>query len=250
MNAPLNRTVMWLTWRQLFARHRVWFALVFALAPLLFTLVFKVVADDGDAARLGFFITLNRQIVIGTLLPLAAVIFGTTAFGGEVDDGTLVYLLVKPVQRWQIVLSKFVVAVASTVAVMIPAIFLPWAVIRGAGLPARMPLAFLVAAFAGAAIYCALFLTLGLLTRRALVVGLVYVIGFESILSRGLVGLKSFSVREIAVAISQAASGGTIVIPDYVVPMSTVWWMGTIILVGATAWTMRQLVRYEVAEQL
>jgi ABC-2 type transport system permease protein len=250
MNPPLDPTVMWLTWRQLFAKHRIWFALAFALAPLLFTLMFRLVADDGDAARLDFFITLNRQIVIGVLLPLAAVVFGTTAFGGEVDDGTLVYLLVKPVQRWQIVLSKFVVAVASTVGVMIPAILFPWFVLRSAGLPARAPLAFLVAACAGAAVYCALFLALGLLTRRALVAGLVYVIGFESILSRGLIGLKSFSVREMAVAIAQAASGGTIVVPDYVVPMSTVWWMGTIMLVGATAWTLRTLVRYELAEQL
>src|SRR6185437_7360196 len=105
MSGLLNRTVMWLTWRQLFARRRIWLAVAFALAPLLFTLVFMVVGDDGTDARVGFLGVLQRDIVIGTLLPLAAVIFGTTAFGGEVDDGTLVYLLVKPIPRWQVVLS-------------------------------------------------------------------------------------------------------------------------------------------------
>ena len=250
MIAPLNTTVMWLTWRQLFAKRRIWLAAVFALAPLFFTLVFKVVGDDGSDSRLGFFTTLNREIVIGTLLPLAAVIFGTTAFGGEVDEGTLVYLLVKPLQRWQLVLSKFAVAVTSTLAVMLPAIFLPWLVLRGANVPAQLPLSFFVATVAGAVIYCALFLSLGLSTRRALIAGLLYVIGFESVMSRGLVGAKSFSVREFAVAIAQAVSDGAIRAPDTVVPLSTVAWMGTIMLVGAMAWTMRTLVRYEPAERL
>jgi ABC-2 type transport system permease protein len=250
MSGLLNQTVMWLTWRQLFARKRVWIAIVFSLAPLLFTLVFRVVGDPGDSARLGFFSGLNREIIIGTLLPLAAVIFGTTAFGGEVDDGTLVYLLVKPLPRWRLVLSKLVVATLSTFAIMIPAVMLPWLMLQGPDLPLRVPLSFLAGAGVGAAIYCALFVTLGLANKRALVIGLVYVIGFEGVLSRNLTGVKSLSVREFSVAVSQAVSNGTVKAPGYVVPMSTVWWMGTIMLVGATAWTMRKLVRYELAERL
>ena len=38
---------------------------------------------------------------------------------GEVDDGTLIYLLVKPLARWRVVLWKYVVAVLSTGAVMV-----------------------------------------------------------------------------------------------------------------------------------
>src|SRR6185312_9032953 len=135
MSGLLNRTVMWLTWRQLFARRRVWLAVAFALAPLLFTLVFMAVGDDGTDARVGFLSVLQRDIVIGTLLPLAGVVFGTTAFGGEVDDGTLVYLLVKPIPRWQVVLSKLTVATLSTLAVIAPAVLLPWLVLRNADLP-------------------------------------------------------------------------------------------------------------------
>jgi len=249
MSGLLNRTVMWLTWRQLFARRRIWLAVAFALAPLLFTLVFMVVGDDGTDARVGFLSVLQRDIVIGTLLPLAAVIFGTTAFGGEVDDGTLVYLLVKPIPRWQVVLSKLTVATLSTLAVIAPAVLLPWLVLRNADLPFSFAGGFLVGAAVGSVIYCALFLSLGLATRRALVVGLLYVIGFEATLSRSLGGLRSLSVREFAVAVSQAASAGAVKIPD-AISMSTVYWMGTIILVGAVAWTMRKLVQYEMAERL
>jgi ABC-2 type transport system permease protein len=249
MNGMLNQTVMWLTLRQLFAKRRIWIAVVFALAPLLFTLIFRVVGDDGPEARVSFLTVLSLQIVLGTLLPLAAVIFGTTAFGGEVDDGTLVYLLVKPLSRWQVVLSKFVVAALSTFAIALPALFLPWLVLHGEGSPPRLVEAFILAAGVGSLIYCALFLSLGLATKRALVVGLLYVILFEAVLSRSLSGVKSLSVREFLGSISQAASAGSLTLPA-AVPMSTVWWMGSIMLVGAMAWTMRKLVRYELAERL
>lgn len=249
MSGPFNRTVMWLTWRQLFARRRIWLAVAFALAPLVFTLLFMLMGDDGTDARVGFLSVLQRDIVLGTLLPLAAVIFGTTAFGGEVDDGTLVYLLVKPVPRSQVVLSKLVAASLSTLAVIAPAVLLPWLVLRNDDLPFSFAGGFLVGAVVGAVIYCALFLSLGLATRRALVVGLLYVIGFEATLSRSLSGLRSLSIREFAVSVSQAASAGAVKIPD-AVSMSTVYWMGTIILVGAVAWTMRRLVHYELAERL
>ena len=245
----MNSTIMWLTWRQLFARRRIWFAVAFALLPLAFTLLFRVVADDGDASRVGFYHAMVREIIVGTLLPLAAVTFGTTAFGGEVDDGTLIYLLVKPIARWQIVISKYIVSTLSTFAVVVPAVVLPWFVVRNADLPFNAVTAFLIGAALASAIYCAFFLGLGLTTKRALVFGLIYVIGFEGVLSRSLGGLRVFSIREFANAVAQAMSSGSIVIPD-AISLASVKWMAPIILVAATVWTMRTLARYEVAERL
>ena len=132
MTWPLERTVMWLTWRQLFAKNRIYAAVAFALLPVAFTLVFRFNSDGHEGEMLTYFSFMNAQLIIGTLLPLAAAVFGTTAFGGEVDDGTLVYLLVKPLARWRIVLSKYVVAVLSTLAVIVPAMILPFLVVRGA----------------------------------------------------------------------------------------------------------------------
>jgi ABC-2 type transport system permease protein len=249
MSGLLNRTVMWLTWRQLFARRRLWFAIAFSLAPVLFTLVFRLLIDDGPASETTFYNTLTREIVIGTLLPLAALVFGTTAFGGEVDDGTLIYLLVKPIQRWQVLASKLVVSVLSTLAVVIPAVVLPYVVLSGADVTARVATSYVAGAAAGALLYSAGFLALGLANKRSLVIGLLYVVSFEGILSRSLPGFKSLSVREFSLAIAQATSGGAVTI-DGVVSASTVWWMGTIILVVALYWTAMRLVRYEVAERV
>lgn len=245
----MNQTVMWLTVRQLFARRRIWIAIAFALVPLAFTLLFRIVADDGDSSRVGFYHAMIREIIIGTLLPLAAVTFGTTAFGGEVDDGTLIYLLVKPIARWQIFLAKYVVATLSTFAVVVPAIVLPWFIVQNPDLPFTAVAAFLMGAALASTLYTAIFLGLGLRTKRALVFGLLYVIAFEGVLSRSMAGARAFSIREFANTVSQAMSNGTIVIPDPI-STSTVKWMGSIILVVASVWTLRMLGRYEVAERL
>src|SRR5262249_2999541 len=153
----------------------------------------------------------------------------TTAFGGEVDDGTLIYLLVKPIQRWQVLTSKFVVAVLSTLAVVLPAILLPWFVLSGPDVTARVAQSYLAGAAVGAVLYSAGLLALGLANKRRLVIGLLYVVSFEGILSRSLPGFKSLSVREFSLAIAQATSAGSISI-NGAVSTSTVWYMGTIIL--------------------
>jgi ABC-2 type transport system permease protein len=186
--------------------------------------------------------------VIGTLLPIAAVVFGTTAFGGEVDDGTLIYLLVKPLPRWRVVLSKYAVAVVATVAVMVPAVILPWLVVRTPEMSVRVPLGFLAGIGAGALVYCAIFLTLGLTTRRALVAGLLYVVAIEMVLSRNLSGAKALSVREFSITIAQSAAQTRL--SNLPVTLATAWTMGTLMLVGAMGLGIWKLRKYEVAERL
>lgn len=250
MSMGMDRTILWLTWRQLFARRRLGLAIAFSILPVVFTFIFRFNLSDREGAVTELFSGLSRNLIIGTLVPLAAAVFGTTAFGGEVDDGTLVYLLVKPLPRWRVVLWKYVVALLSTLAVMLPALILPWLVLRGPEVSGDMLLGFIAGGTLGAATYCALFLVLGLASRRSLVLSLLYVIGFEAVLARQLVGVKSLSVREFAVSTSLAASNGTLALPGYVVPMSTVWVVGPIFLIGAISLCLWKLSRYEVAERV
>ncbi len=245
-------TVVWLTWRQLFAGRRLLVVSLLALAPALIAVIFRVVVSRPDGLGMDgaedFLSTLSSDIVVGTILPLAAVVFGTSAFGGEVDDGTLVYLLVKPIARWRVVLSKYVVAVGSTIAIAIPAIMLPWLIDRTPGLTIRFPMGYLAGAVVGAFIYSAIFLTLGIASRRALVIGLLYVIGFENVLSRSVVGFKVFAVREYAATVAHKV--GEFVGDAPPVTLDTVYVMGTIMLVGFLGLSVWKLWRYEVAERL
>lgn len=254
MIAPIEPTVVWLTFRQLFVRRRLIAASIFSLIPLVVALAFRASHGPDDPRTLDFFVTLYREIVVGTLLPLAAVVFGTTAFGGEIDDGTLVYLLVKPVARWRVVLSKYLVAAISTAAVMLPTIVLPWLALATGAVPRALPIGFAAGVGAGALLYCALFVALGLASRRALVVGLLYIVVLEFVLSRQIAGVRSLSVREFALTVTDrvAASAPALVhdLVHAVVPMTTVWTMGAIMLAGALLLAIRKLGRFELAERL
>lgn len=250
MNGPLDRTVLWLTWRQLFVRKRIYAAVAFAALPLLFTFLWRFNSSGDEGEREHFFTFMTLQLIVGTLLPLAAAVFGTTAFGGEVDDGTLVYLLIKPVARWRIVLSKYVVAVVSTLAVAVPAILLPFVLLQGEEITSPMLIGFLVGATLASAIYCAIFLTLGVSSRRALVLALLYIIAFESVLTRQLDGTKSLSVREWATSLAYEASRGALTTKAYLVPMNTVYVLAPLALAIALFLCLRRVARYEMAERL
>lgn len=249
MTHPLL-TVAWLTWRQLFARRRGWLAAAIIVFPFVLTFLYRLSSEDREGDRLIFMLNMNRDMVVGVLLPLTAVIFGTTAFGGEVEDGTLIYLLVRPVPRWRVALVKYVVAVLVTVAVVSASVLLAWFALRTDELPGVFARAFLTAGLLGALLYCALFSFLGLVTRRGLVLGLLYLIFFENIMSRALQGVKWLSVREYAVSVAQWAGGDVVKWQVPGVPMTTVWVGGSIILAVALMMVMRTLERYEMAERL
>src|ERR1700677_1596280 len=107
-----NPTVARITLRATLGRRR---ALLFALPPLvliLFTLALKSTRPPSRPWP---------SVVLGTfgftvLLPLTALIIGTSVLGAEIDDGSIVHLLATPVRRVSIVLTKFSVATVLTMA--------------------------------------------------------------------------------------------------------------------------------------
>jgi ABC-2 type transport system permease protein len=247
---PINGTVAWLTWRQMFANKRLYLAMIFSLAPLLVAVLFQMFSPNPAKDAHGFYLIMEKEIVIGTLLPLAAVVFGTTAFGGEVDDGTLLYLLVKPIARWRVVLSKYVIAAGSTLVMMVPAVFLPWLLVRGAEIPIGVPVAYLWGAALGAVLYSSFFVMLGLTARYSLVLGLIYVVGFEGVLSRSIPGIKALSIREFANAFTLKIANTDLNLGTPLLTMRSVAVAGSIFFVGSLLIAVYRLWRYEMAERL
>jgi ABC-2 type transport system permease protein len=249
---PLHLTVGWLTWRQLFAHKRLYVALGFAFAPLIITLIFRTVVPETATAESirTFYAGLGRDATLGVILPLTAVVFGTVAFGGEIDDGTVVYLLVKPIARWRLVTTKYLVAVLSTIGLMVPGVFLPWLALRGpSALSIAAPLALMAGAMVGAFLYCALFVFLGVATRRSLMFGLAYVVGFEEVLSRGVPGIRTLSIREFAASIAQRAAPSDAQFGTALVTTANIEVVGLAILVGSLALAMWMVRRYQLAER-
>jgi len=225
-------------------------AIALALIPFLLTFFYRFMSEDGEGERLQFILGSNREILFAVLAPLAAVIFATNAFGGEVEDGTLIYLMAKPVPRWQTVMIKYLVALGVTLLIGFAGVLLPWFALRNAELPGSLAMGMLFGVLVSAMVYCALFVYIGLKTRRGLLFGLLYIVFFENVMSRNFDGVKSLSARELSLAAAQWASGGTIKWSAPGVEMSTVWWVGSIILVVSLALAILKLTHYELAEQL
>ena len=90
-----------LTVRQLAGSRRIWLVLALVSLPLLAGLLFQVA--DATATPDEFADDVTRVMLASAILPLVMLLLATAAFGNEVGDRTLVYLVTKPIARWRIV---------------------------------------------------------------------------------------------------------------------------------------------------
>jgi len=196
-------TLASLTFRALLNRRRTLLLGLLGALIVVVAVIFRLGDPTAnEAAR--FTGRLLANFGVAALLPLVTVIVGTAALGSELDDGTIVYLLAKPVPRWRIVLVKLVVAWLVVVLLVVPAMVV--AGLIGHDEP-RLTIAYAVAAIAGALEYTALFLALSLATSRALIVGLAYVMVWEGVVAALFAGTRILSVRQHALAVAEAVGG-------------------------------------------
>ncbi|MEW2547093.1 ABC transporter permease [Streptomyces sp. NPDC047002] len=211
-----NPTVARLTYRALLGRRRA--AILFLLPALLIviSLAVRLVrgADDGTASDLlgGF--------AIATMVPLIGVIAGTGAIGPEIDDGSIVYLLSKPVKRPTIILTKLTVAIAVTMAFSAIPTLIAGFVLNGNG--GQIAVAYTVAALVASIAYSALFLLLGTVSRHAVVIGLVYALVWEALFGSLVPGARTLSVQQWALALAQRVAGEDAVSSDVGLPAAVV----------------------------
>ncbi|RSS53865.1 ABC transporter permease [Streptomyces sp. WAC01280] len=196
-----NPTVARLTYRALLGRRR---ALILFLLPALLVLIAAAVrafngADDQVAADvLGGF-------ALATMVPLIGVIAGTGAIGPEIDDGSIVYLLSKPVKRSSIIFTKLIVAIAVTMVFSAVPTLIAGFVLNGNG--QQVAVAYTVAALVASIAYSALFLLLGTVSRHAVVIGLVYALVWETLFGSLISGAKTLSVQQWSLALAEKVTG-------------------------------------------
>lgn len=169
--------------------------------PVLFALIFASRgALSGDPVD--FLLARFDTIVSGLATPLIALLLGTSAFSAETDDGTLLYLVTTTTPRWWIVTSRLLFASVLTGVLAAISVFASGFVAVGLSDPEGIVTAYTVAVFYGGVTYAALFTMLALLTRRSLVVGLIYVLFWEGALSDTFQALQYLSVRQWMTAIA------------------------------------------------
>jgi ABC-2 type transport system permease protein len=190
------------TLRQLLGRRRTLVLVLLSAVPVLLALLFRAAGNSevGPYDR-DIFGGLSLTIV----LPLVAILFGSGAFSSEVDDGTIVYLLAKPVRRVWIVLAKALAAGAVAVLLTCVSTGLAGLIVLSPnpdGLAATE--SEVLAMFVGSVCYVALFLAVSLFTRRALVIGIGYMLVWEGALSVLLSGIQNLSIRQYALGAGTA----------------------------------------------
>jgi len=118
------------TIRALAGRRRTLLMLLLAGAPVLLGILVRL--GSGHARPTALVPTLEG-LVVTTVLPLVALVFGTAALGSELDDGTAVHILTKPIPRWTIIVPKLVVAGGLTTCLLVPSTILCGIFLGGAG---------------------------------------------------------------------------------------------------------------------
>lgn len=189
---------MAITVRALLGRRRA--LLLLPMPVLLIGLTLLARALDPRVAQWGPIVF--GQLGIGVVLPLTALIVGSSVLGLEIEDGTITHILAKPLPRSEIVLAKLAVAWAVTVL----ATAVPLAVagfIAGSG-PLAAGLG--IGTAVGGLAYSAAFLALSLLTRRPVGMGLLYIILWENLLVRFVSGARVLSVREFSTVLARGIS--------------------------------------------
>ncbi len=192
---------MRLTARTLMGRRRFWLLIALAVVPVALAVGVRALVGTGDPLAWG----VASGFGVATLVPLIALLTGTGSIGPEIDDGSIVYLLTKPIGSLTVMVSKLVVAALTAVVLG------PVAVVLSAALLAEhpgsvVPPIALISTLAVLA-YCVLFLLLSVLTRHAVVIGLLYAIVWETTIANLVPGARALSVRQWSLALGERLMG-------------------------------------------
>jgi ABC-2 type transport system permease protein len=249
MSSFFNPTVAGITLRATLSRKR---ALLFAL-PAVILIVFTVALRASRPPSRPW-----PSHVLGTfgftvLLPLTALIIGTSVLGAEIDDGSIIHLLATPVRRSSVIMTKFAVATGLTmVFAAVPELIA--ALISGGGnAPDRVAvtgdlvhvtpgglinggkfaLGLFIGALVASIIYNAIFVMVSVATTRAIAVGLLYVLIWEVLLANFVSGARLLSVSHYGLSIANGIAHDPGL--DAGLGVSTSVVMGAIVTVAALA---------------
>ena len=224
------------TVRGLFGRRRIFLLVLLAALPVLIALLIRVAGGRPDADRV------LDTLVVRFVMPLVALIVGTTVIGSEIDDGTAVYLMVKPIARWRIVLSKALVAAGLTAVLILPPVIVTAILLSRTDLATTIE-AFTIACFFGGTAYAIAFLALSTFTSRAFLIGLAYVLIWEGVLASLLEGTKFLSIRQATLGIASALGVNT---PGEPLPQTVSAAVLAVIIAGGFMLASWRLARFEV----
>lgn len=185
---------------RLVLRHQVTTArlALFALVAGV-SLVVALLVGSRSADRLADTTGFVAVLGLGLIVPVVSLVLGSAALGEWIDDETLVYVWLRPVRRLWIALGA--TAAALTVSVPVTVIPLTAAAAIGSGGDLDVVTGTLVSTLWASVAYTGLFVLAGLVLRRALLWGLVYVFVWEFFVARSGAGAARLSINTYAASL-------------------------------------------------
>ena len=185
--------------RQLGGRWRLAIILLLAALPVALAIVVSIFARDEKSYEENFINILLDGLLVAGVMPIVTMALATAAFGNELEDRTLSYLVLKPISRWRIVLPKLLTCIVIGAPLLVASGVVASLLALDVGV--RSAVAVGVGLFVGVSTYTAIFTWAGLMTTRALPFALVYVFLWEGVISSFIHGVDYFSVRGYTLAI-------------------------------------------------
>ncbi len=239
------------TLRQLGRQRRMALLILLALVPVLVSLLYRFAADQSDPGDSAEFASdILATFVVNLVLPLTALLIGTSALGQDIEEGTIAYLIAKPLARWKVIVAKVLAGWLLTTGVLLISVLGTGALVLVGEEGASLIPAFAVAVMAGGLAYVVIFVTLSLRFSRALVIGLAYVFVWEAIISQFISGVRFLSIRAYTVGIADGLTEvSTDVLDRSLAATPAVVLLAILVAVG-TWLSVRMLSRYQLSERV
>ena len=249
------KTVLVISLRQLGGRWRLLLVVALATLPVGLVALISAGAVSDERSNENFVNALLDALLISGILPIVTLVMASASFGNEVEDKTLSYLVLRPVQRWLVALPKLLapmlivgpVLVLSGIATTLVASGSVGAALVVLDADGKAVLAVAVAILVAVVAYTSIFTWAGLVTTRALALGLVYVFVWEALITTFLGGVRYFSVRAYSLAILHGMDDTTFaVLEDRVIELPAAIAGAAIVVVAFFLLTVRRLRRMDV----
>jgi ABC-2 type transport system permease protein len=197
--APVRGLSFWTASRRVFdlslgemlwSRRTIFMALVVG-GPVILAIIVRVLEMLGmpalrvngqRVAGMGVFGVMIWMLFLRFIVPILGVFYGTALMADEVEDKTITYLFTRPVPRGAVLVGKYLAYLVCTSLVVLPSVMLVYfLLVRFAEIPGTFSqlVTDLGLLALGLAVYGALFAFVGAYFKRPLVIGLVFITGWE-----------------------------------------------------------------------
>jgi ABC-type transport system involved in multi-copper enzyme maturation permease subunit len=190
----------------LWSRRTIFMALVVG-APVLISLLLRVLDALGAPVFRVNGMMMAGPAIFGLMIwvfflrftvPVLGVFYGTSLIADEVEDKTITYLFTRPIPKGAVLVGKYLAYLACTFFVVLPSVVIVYLCIvplRGSLGASFLDLVKDLALLAvGLAVYGAVFAFIGARFKRPLLVGLIFIFGWEQAALAFPGYLKKFTV--------------------------------------------------------